>query len=527
MKHGLVSMSDCDFFSQYDLSFCDLVDSSGKIAADQAWNALMGERGFAVNHEVDTFHELFLLICSEFAITYNRKYSITLRKGYITRNSGQTPVKHNEISRIFSQSKSIYIDYLISNVLLEYVATFYLWARYPKKNDIAAQCFIYVLYALEGCCRRGKLSSSDNQISLQELIANNLNDQDLVFIGDLYWCMLSFAMCHEIAHIYCEHGYPASISEGLAQEFEADAVGYDIYLKLMIKNMHNSEDIASSVFREYLYTAPMILFLFYHDLYKMGYWMYGEKIPDTHPPLSERIDKLFDISQDDKYEFNTELGNDVLNNFYDISDKFLTELFYKLKNGKLSNIVRKGATTMTDSAFEKACIFDEKVCEKITKQASYWGYDVQKLIGLWNIAAQVCADSPEMHHGLVATVANKTVSIKGLNIIYKQEVLLQSIIETGLTIAIPQNKTETIRTALYLIYKIALESTIEIKSIHAELLRECHIRNAYSIPIKEEDLLDLVPGASPNEITELDKMKCIEIINGYIYLRERVIMPLT
>ena len=126
-----------------------------------------------------------------------------------------------------------------------------------------------------------------------------------------------------------------------------------------------------------------------------------------------------------------------------------------------------------------------------------------------------------------STVANKTVSIKGLNIIYKQEVLLQSIIETGLTIAIPQNKTETIRTALYLIYKIALESTIEIKSIHAELLRECHIRNAYSIPVKEEDLLDLVPGASPNEITELDKMKCIEIINGYIYLRERVIMPLT
>ena len=76
MKHGLVSMSDCDFFSQYDLSFCDLVDSSGKIAADQAWNALMGERGFAINHEVDTLHELFLLICSEFAITYNRKYSI-------------------------------------------------------------------------------------------------------------------------------------------------------------------------------------------------------------------------------------------------------------------------------------------------------------------------------------------------------------------------------------------------------------------------------------------------------------------
>lgn len=49
MKHGLISVSGYDYFSQYDLSFCDLVDSADKLAVDQAWNALMGNRGFAID----------------------------------------------------------------------------------------------------------------------------------------------------------------------------------------------------------------------------------------------------------------------------------------------------------------------------------------------------------------------------------------------------------------------------------------------------------------------------------------------
>ena len=37
MKHGLVSVSGYDFFSQYDLSFCDLVDEADKLAVAKAW----------------------------------------------------------------------------------------------------------------------------------------------------------------------------------------------------------------------------------------------------------------------------------------------------------------------------------------------------------------------------------------------------------------------------------------------------------------------------------------------------------
>ncbi len=524
MKHGLVSISGYDIYNQYDLSFCNLVDSADKLAVDQAWNALMGNRGFTIDQGVDVLRELFDLICSEFAATYGKERTITLREGYITKDRGQTPARHNEMSRIFSQSKSIYIDLLMSNVLFEYAAAFYLWARHPGKEDIASRCFIHTLYTLEGCCRRGKLSEMDGQLSLQKLIADNLDDQEIVFIGDLYWCMLSFAMCHEIAHLYCEHGCPRSTSDGYVQEFQADAVGYDVYLKLMIKNMHSTENVISSVFREYLYTAPMILLLFYHDLFAMGYWMYGEVISDTHPDLQERIDKLLAISQDDKYEFDSSSGNDVLNCYYDISDKFLEELWYKLKNGKLSDIVRKGASSVTGNAFEDACALDETICKKITEQSPSLGYDARKLIGLWNMAAQVSADCMGENHGLVTAIAGKAYSIKGLNIIYNQKVLLESVIEMGLTIAKPGDMVETIRTALYLIYKIALVGTIEIEDTHAELLKVCHTKKAYSRPIKEDALLALVPTASNDDLTKLDRLGCIEIIDGCVHLREKVIL---
>lgn len=524
MRHGLVSISGYDIYNQYDLSFCDLVDSADKPAVDQAWNALMGNRGFTIDQSVDVLRELFDLICSEFAATYGKERTITLREGYITKDRGQTPARHNEMSRIFSQSKSIYIDLLMSNALFEYAAAFYLWARHPGKEDIASRCFIHTLYTLEGCCRRGKLSEMDGQLSLQKLIADNLDDQEIVFIGDLYWCMLSFAMCHEIAHLYCKHGCPRSTSDGYVQEFQADAVGYDVYLKLMIKNMHSTENVISSVFREYLYTAPMILLLFYHDLFAMGYWMYGEVISDTHPDLQERIDKLLAISQDDKYEFDSSSGNDVLNCYYDISDKFLEELWYKLKNGKLSDIVRKGASSVTGNAFEDACALDETICKKIIEQSPSLGYDARKLIGLWNMAAQVSADSMGENHGLVTAIAGKAYSIKGLNIIYNQKVLLESVIEMGLTIAKPGDMVETIRTALYLIYKIALVGTIEIEDTHAELLKVCHTKKAYSRPIKEDALLALVPTASNDDLTKLDRLGCIEIIDGYVHLREKVIL---
>ena len=66
---------------------------------------------------VDVLHELFDLINSAFADSFGQKRSVTLCEGYITKECRKAPVRHNETSRIFSQSQLIYIDLLMSNVL--------------------------------------------------------------------------------------------------------------------------------------------------------------------------------------------------------------------------------------------------------------------------------------------------------------------------------------------------------------------------------------------------------------------------
>lgn len=523
MMHSLITVSGYDFLNQFDLSFYDLIDQNDRAVIADTWNKAMATRGFKTPIDVNGLQEIFDLINSEFGDAYGDQKCISLREGLITKAKGQIPIKHNDASRIFSQSKSIYVDFLMSNVLFEYATTFYLWARFPEQKDVAANCFIHTLYLLDGCCRKGKLSEIDGQLSLQKLITENLSDAEIVFIGDLYWCMLSFAMCHELAHIYHSHVPPQTLDEAHTQEFQADASGFDIYMKLIMKHMHNNDDSFKSVFREYLYTAPMILFLFYHDLFTMGYWLYGETISNSHPPLYERIDRLLDLSLNEKYEFDTASGNDVLGNYFDISDLFLKELWYKLKNGKLAEIVRKGSDNMAGKGFEEAYMMDENICKRIAIEAQTLGYEENKLIGLWNIAAQISVDTFGENNGFVFRFADNTYSLKAANIIYNQKVLLESIIEFGLTIAKPASSVETIRTALYILFKIAMVGTIEITDSHAQLLQVCHNAKAYSKAIDEESLLTMVPTASSADISDLHNLGCIEIVEGQIYLRERVI----
>lgn len=168
-------------------------------------------------------------------------------------------------------------------------------------------------------------------------------------------------------------------------------------------------------------------------------------------------------------------------------------------------------------------MMDETICKRIAIEAQTLGYAENKLIGLWNIAAQISVDTFGENNGFVFHFADNTYSLKAANIIYNQKVLLESIIEFGLTIAKPASPVETIRTALYILFKIVMVGKIEITDSHAQLLQVCHNAKAYSRAIDEESLLTTVPTASSADISDLHNLGCIEIVEGQIYLRERVI----
>lgn len=525
MKHALITIGDYDILNQYEISFHGFrKEDAIKETIDEKWNRLMAPRGFALSDKKDLLKDLFTLICAEFETTYNEKIPITLREGYITKNRGHQSVRHNDTSRIFSTPNNVYIDLLMSSVLFDYAATSYLWARYADQEDIKSECFKQMFYNFDALCRKGMFANVEGSLHLFNLLNLNSENWELGFIGDLYWCMISFAVCHEVSHIYLRHNIPKDTTEAHMQEFQADQVGYEIYLSLMMKYKDSSEDKEYSVFREYLYAAPMILLLFYHNLFSMSYWLFGETIGNSHPPLMKRIGKLLEISQSCKYDFNTTDGNIVLNNYWDVSEQFIGSLCNKLKAGKLQEIIRKGDSDMKGNGFEQAFALDEAICKRIREFADAKGYNADHLIGIWNVAAQTTAESFGDQLGLVYSISGKKYSIKVPNIIYNQKVLIEFILDMGLTITKPDNPIATVQMALFIVYKIALAATIEISELQAKTLLYCHKRNAYIMPISEDTILKDNPDINNDVLTSLAQMGCVRIENGFVYLLEKVVL---
>lgn len=271
---------------------------------------------------------------------------MNLREGYLTKAHSHESVRHNDEHRIYSNSRGVYVDLLMSSVLYDYAATYYVWARYEDRRDIVSECFKQALYNFDGCCRKGKFSGVEGSHHMINLLDDNLQNWEMVLVADLYWCMLAFALCHEVAHIYLKHcdfnnDKQISDEEIRKQEYEADKAGYDIYLRVLMKYMHRTTDETSSVFQEYMYTAPMILLLFYRGLFFVDELLYNEQRLETHPKEDDRINKLLEISQSDEYDFDTVGGNILLSNYYNVSDAFCEMLRTKLQEGKLKELIRK------------------------------------------------------------------------------------------------------------------------------------------------------------------------------------------
>ena len=494
--------------------------------SQQLWIEMLKEEGiYAESNDVD-INALFEYVKLGFESVFNYKPDAFFISQYIAANNGEMAVRHDQVSRAFTTGSLVYIDKLMVNVLLEYTANHYLWARFG--NDVFPFCFKYTLKILDACCRQGYLNSDESLCELLSQFKDKGDAKAYTFIADLYWCIIAFIMCHELAHIYIDdiskkENKPITDIEA---ETLADEYGYKVFLHLIESMNSHTDSPYATVFQDYLYAAPMILFLFYEDLYFMENWIYGERISlGEHSSFSSRLSRLLDLSREWDIQIDLSEGDAVLASYWNISDLFREELVYKLKNGKLAEVMQKGYCNMKNtSGYEQALQFDMSIQQQLNTLAANLGINPGKMIGLYNIAVKYdVLDSEVADHSLVHTANGKVVSTKPYNLRFRLAASLSAVIDTGITLFAPGQIILTIMQLINILITLVSESSIEISEEQAKVLLECYRLNTMHSPVNEDQILTAV-GASHKTVDELCRLKCIELVDGKIKLVEEIIL---
>lgn len=494
--------------------------------SQQLWIEMLKEEGiYAESNDVD-INALFEYVKLGFESVFNYRPDAFFISQYIAANNGEMAVRHDQASRAFTTGSLVYIDKLMVNVLLEYTANHYLWARFG--NDVFPFCFKYTLKILDACCRQGYLNSDESLCELLSQFKDKGDAKAYTFIADLYWCIIAFIMCHELAHIYIDdiskkENKPITDIEA---ETLADEYGYKVFLHLIESMNSHTDSPYATVFQDYLYPAPMILFLFYEDLYFMENWIYGERISlGEHSSFSSRLSRLLDLSREWDIQIDLSEGDAVLASYWNISDLFREELVYKLKNGKLTEVMQKGYCNMKNtSGYEQALQFDMSIQQQLNTLAANLGINPGKMIGLYNIAVKYdVLDSEVADHSLVHTANGKVVSTKPYNLRFRLAASLSAVIDTGITLFAPGQIILTIMQLINILITLVSESSIEISEEQAKVLLECYRLNTMHSPVNEDQILTAV-GASHKTVDELCRLKCIELVDGKIKLVEEIIL---
>ncbi len=224
---------------------------------------------------------------------------------------------------------------ILMDELFTYTIGSFLYTIFSLANDSSAEnferCFKNLIVTLDLQGRR-KIIGTHSVVEFNEMLC--MPQKVLRIATDAYWCIFSFIIGHELYHLMHKE------EPSLKDELNADRFGYTILIRMIEFQKANQIPKELQVYSESLYLAP-IMFLEYFRLFNYYQELFTENsnIPSPFSPeLRERL-ILESYFEDIPDSFDTNEGNDLLNNFLDAVDMLEEQLKIKLKNGKLDSIV--------------------------------------------------------------------------------------------------------------------------------------------------------------------------------------------
>lgn len=230
-------------------------------------------------------------------------------------------------------NNGILMDELFSYTISSFLLTVFSLS-YDSSSQNFERCFKNLIVTLDLQGRR-KIIGTHNKSEFSEMLCMPQNVLSLA--SDAYWCIFSFIIGHELYHLMHKDE-----KSSLEDELNADRFGYTILINMIEFQKVNQIPKELQVYSENLYLSP-VMFLEYFRLYD-----YFQGLCDansyTHSPFSPELRERLIIEsyfEDIPESFNTDEGNDLLNNFLDAVDMLEEQLKIKFNNGKLDLIINK------------------------------------------------------------------------------------------------------------------------------------------------------------------------------------------
>lgn len=228
----------------------------------------------------------------------------------------------------------IHVGALLDSTIFCFMTVMLKWAKASENNLSEQGCFNQLLFIMNEMALMGLLPDDSGKVAILGDIADDIQLQNLV--SDCYWAMLLFTVGHEIAHIYQMSTNPSYwLTHRSEAERNADYIGYDILLHLIMEPTGHDLKMEN-----YVYLAPMM----YMDMFELVFFtdqiLYGT-VTSTgyHGTSEERKENLFSQVDDEKYQFDTNLGNSVYQSFLDSYDKYCELLQEYKDNHRIDGII--------------------------------------------------------------------------------------------------------------------------------------------------------------------------------------------
>jgi len=421
-----------------------------------------------------------------------------------------------------SGSSNIYMNETLINSLLQYILVVIYFSLDFKNPEVDLYCYRKLLFITNEQCNNTYVLPKESDFI--EIMGKYPDIKTLNVAYDVYWGIITFLILHELAHIFLGHFDTKKeyiISE---REYEADKAAYLIFLDMIYnKSRYNTLEFLE----EYIYLAPMMAIDFFTLVNFVDGTINETRYFSRHPPHEERKDFLFDLFDKWDCEFNTVEGNGIYNWYVDVVEKFKKDLFNANEQGMLDLIKRNKERKMQE---ENIVGLITEITDEITETNILTGaindLDVNQLID-----THVCfiADESKSDFVLMNLKGGTARSFKLTNIIIDFKGMLDTLIELALTSSVPSSAAQTVKLALFIVYKIFSLSIAKLSEIDAQVLLFLHKNNAYEKHINENEVIHhfILNGlAEKNTVYEainnLLKIKCIDILNGKIALLEKL-----